>query len=48
MKSGDREQMTLRMPVEMKEKIDKEATRLGISSNAYILMLIDRGRQCLQ
>ena len=48
MKSGDREQITLRIPTETKEEIAKEATRLGISINAYILILIDKGRQCLQ
>lgn len=47
-KSGDREQITLRLPVATKEEIAKEATRLGISINAYILLLIDKGRQCLR
>ena len=48
MKSGDREQITLRLPIATKEEIDKEAARLGISINAYILLLIDKGRQCLR
>lgn len=48
MKVRDREQMTLRLPAEIKEDIAKEATKLGVSINAYILMLIDRGRQGLR
>ena len=47
-KSGDREQITLRLPITTKEEIAKEATRLGISINAYILLLIDKGRQFLR
>lgn len=41
-----REQTTLRLPAELKEKLQTEAERMGISLNSYILMLIDRGRQC--
>lgn len=41
----DREQTTLRLPPELKEKLQTEAERMGISLNSYILMLIDRGRQ---
>lgn len=41
-----REQTTLRLPAELKEKLQVEAERMGISLNSYILLLIDRGRQC--
>lgn len=44
----DREQTTLRLPAELKEKLQVEAERMGISLNSYILLLIDKGRQSLQ
>ena len=44
----DREQTTLRLPAELKEKLHVEAERMGISLNSYILLLIDKGRQSLQ
>lgn len=43
-----REQITLRLPAELKEKLQVEAERMGISLNSYILLLIDKGRQSLQ
>lgn len=41
----EREQTTIRLPVELKELLQQEAERLGISFNAYILILIEKGRQ---
>ena len=43
-----REQTTLRLPAELKERLLEEAGRKGISLNSYILLLIDIGRQNLQ
>ena len=40
----DREQTTLRLPAELKEKLQVEAERMGIILNSYI----DKGRQSLQ
>lgn len=40
-----REQTTIRLPVEMKEQIQKQAGQMGISFNAMVLMLIDKGLQ---
>lgn len=48
MKKEPREQTTLRLPPELKEKLQEEATTKGISLNSYILLLIDIGRQSLQ
>ena len=41
-----REQTTLRLPIELKEALQREAEGKGVSLNAYILMLIDIGRSC--
>lgn len=41
----EREQTTIRLPVELKELLQQEAERLGISFNAYMLILIEKGRQ---
>lgn len=38
-----REQTTIRLPSELKEKIQKEADRLGISFNAMVLILLEKG-----
>ena len=40
-----RAQTTLRLPPELKEALEREAQEQGQSFNAYVLMLIDRGRQ---
>lgn len=40
----EREQTTIRLPAELKEKLQQEAIVKGLSLNAYILLLIDRGR----
>lgn len=42
----EREQTTIRLPVELKEKLQQEAAVKGISLNSYILLLIDIGRSC--
>lgn len=39
-----REQTTIRIPVDLKEKLQKEAQEKGISLNAYILMLVEKNR----
>ena len=44
---SDREQTTIRLPAGLKEKLQQEAERRGISFNAYVLLLIDKGRQHL-
>lgn len=44
----EREQTTVRLPAELKEELQREAARKGISLNAYILILIDIGRQVEQ
>jgi len=44
----EREQTTIRLPKELKEQLQREADRKGISFNAYLLLLIDKGRQYLR
>lgn len=39
-------QTTIRLPAELKEQLAREASERGLSLNTYILILIDRGRQC--
>lgn len=41
-----REQTTIRLPSELKEQLQREAERMGISFNSYIMLLIDKGRRC--
>ena len=41
-------QTTIRLPAELKEQLAQEASERGLSLNTYILILIDRGRQCLR
>lgn len=41
----EREQTTIRLPAELKEKLQMEADRLGMSFNGYLLWLIDIARQ---
>ena len=40
-----RAQTTLRLSPELKEALQREAQEQGQSLNAYLLMLIDKGRQ---
>nr|WP_296486296.1 hypothetical protein [uncultured Acetatifactor sp.] len=40
----DREQTTIRLPVELKEKLQKEADRRGIGFNALVLMILSEER----
>lgn len=40
MNSSKRNQTTLRIPKELDEKLTNKAKELGVSKNAYILMLI--------
>jgi len=42
---SEREQTTIRLPAELKEALQREAAKKGISLNAYILLLIDTGRR---
>lgn len=39
------EQTTIRLPVELKEKLQQEAHRLGISFNALVIMFLSKGVQ---
>lgn len=41
----ERAQTTIRLPTELKEQLQREADRMGISLNDYLLRLIIRGRQ---
>lgn len=36
----EREQTTIRLPVELKEKVQQEADKLGISFNAMVLKIL--------
>lgn len=47
-KLPEREQTTLRLPAELMEQLKEEAQKMGVSFNAYVLILIDKGRQCLR
>ena len=40
-----REQTTIRLPAELKTRLQREAEEKGISFNAYVLLLIDKGRR---
>lgn len=44
----DREQTTLRLPPGMLEQLRVQAQRMGLSVNALMLMLIDKGLQDLR
>ena len=44
-KAPGREQTTIRLPAELKEALQREAERKGFSFNAYLLLLIDKGRR---
>ena len=41
----DRTQITIRLPAELKEELQREADRRVISFNDYLLWLIIHGRQ---
>lgn len=41
----NRAQTTLRLPAALMDALQKEAAERGISFNAYVLCLIDRGRR---
>ena len=43
MRRLDREQMIIRLPAELKERIQQEADRKGISFNAELITLIRKG-----
>lgn len=45
---SNREQTTLRLPPELMEKLRQQAQEMGLSVNALILVLIDKGFQCLR
>lgn len=44
----EREQTTIRLPAELKEQLQQEAALKGISFNAYVLLLIDKGHRSEQ
>lgn len=39
----ERKQTTIRLPAEMKDQLQKEADRMGISFNAYVVSLLWAG-----
>lgn len=39
----EREQVTIRLPAELKERLQQEADRQGISFNAMVILAIRRG-----
>ena len=39
----EKQQTTIRLPVDLKNQIQREADCIGISFNAYVLILIDKG-----
>ena len=41
----EREQTTIRLPAELKERLQREADRFGMSFNGYLLWLIDKAHQ---
>ena len=41
----NREQTTIRLPAELKKQLQQEADRRGISLNALVLILINKGLQ---
>ena len=44
MNQQEREQTTIRLPAELKEKLQREADRIGISLNALILRVLNEER----
>ena len=42
---GERVAVTLRLPSALKETLHREAVEHGISFNAYVLLLVNKGRQ---
>ncbi len=39
----EREQITVRLPIRLKEQIQRKADRAGISFNAMVLILLQNG-----
>ena len=40
-----KEQTTIRLPVELKEQLQQEAERRGISFNSFVILLLKKGFQ---
>lgn len=40
----EREQITIRLPTELKERLQQEAKEIGIAFNAYILMILNEAK----
>ena len=38
-----KEQITIRLPVELKEKLQQETDRKGMSLNAVVILLVEKG-----
>lgn len=38
-----REQITIRLPKDLKDKIQRQADKMGISFNARLIMIIQKG-----
>lgn len=45
MDKKEKEQVSLRLPAQLKEELIKEAYKLGYSFNEYLLILIHKARQ---
>lgn len=45
MDAKEKEQISLRLPAQLKEELVKEAYKYGYSFNEYLLILIHKGRQ---
>lgn len=41
----EREQITIRLPAELKERLQQEAKEIGIAFNAYILMILNEAKK---
>ena len=40
---SEREQTTIRLPAELKEKLQREADRKGFSFNSIVIILLEKG-----
>ena len=41
----EREQTTIRLPLELKEQLQRDAYEMNVSFNAYVLLLIDKAHR---
>ncbi len=45
MRKIEKEQTTIRLPNELKEQLHRQANSMGISFNALVIILLNRGLQ---